>query len=297
MIAVAPTVGQIDVRSLSKVYSGRRAPFLALDAVSFSVRAGEFCALIGPSGCGKTTLLHILAGLIEPTAGTVAIPRRAPGRLLTAIIFQGVSTLPWMTVIQNVTLGLRHVVAPPPEGSDPAVRAKGSDPSFWAGGRARRERAMDALGRVGLEAFADAFPHQLSEGMRQRVSIARALATDPDVLLMDEPFANLDEQNRLLLQDELLRIWQDTRKTVLFVTHSLDEALRLADRVLVMTAAPGRIKSEVDVPLRRPREFTSVRQDPAYGALSARLWGDLRDEVMKARQVDRDSGRRTQDDS
>lgn len=284
--AVAPTVGQIDIRGLSKVYSGRRAPFLALDGVSFSVRAGEFCALIGPSGCGKTTLLHILAGLTEPTSGTVDIPRRAPGRLLTAIIFQGVSTLPWMTVMQNVTLGLRHVTIP-----------GGTDAAVWAGGRARRERAMDALRRVGLEAFADAFPHQLSEGMRQRVSIARALATDPDVLLMDEPFANLDEQNRLLLQDELLRIWQDTRKTVLFVTHSLDEALRLADRVLVMTAAPGRIKSEVDVPLRRPREFTSVRQDPAYGALSARLWGDLRDEVMKARQVDRDSERRTQDDS
>lgn len=259
--AVSPTVGQIDVRGLRKVYPGRRRPFLALDGVSFSVRAGEFCALIGPSGCGKTTLLHILAGLIAPMSGTVTIPRPAPERLLTAIIFQGVSTLPWLTVLQNVTLALRHL------------------------GRAdsRRGRALEELGRVGLEAFADAYPHQLSEGMRQRVSIARALATDPDVLLMDEPFANLDEQNRLLLQDELLRIWQDTGKTVLFVTHSLDEALRLADRVLVMTAAPGRIKSEVRVPLPRPREFAAVREDPAYGMLSAQLWNDLRDEVLKAR--------------
>lgn len=270
---VASAVGQIDVRNLRKVYPGRRTSFLALDDVSFAVRAGEFCALIGPSGCGKTTLLHILAGLIKPTSGVVTIPRRTPERVLAAIIFQGVSTLPWLTVRQNVTLGLRHV--------GPV--------------RSRRGRAMEELRRVGLEAFADAYPHQLSEGMRQRVSIARALATDPDVLLMDEPFANLDEQNRLLLQDELLRIWQDSGKTVLFVTHSLDEALRLADRVLVMTAAPGRIKSEVHVPLPRPREFAAVREDPAYGMLSARLWNDLREEVLKARQADRDQGTGTRD--
>lgn len=271
--AAPPAVGAIDVRGLRKVYPGRRAPFVALDDVSFSVRAGEFCALIGPSGCGKTTLLHILAGLIDPTSGAVTIPRRTPERLLTAIIFQGVSTLPWLTVLQNVALGSRHLSA----------------------ARSRRARAYEELRRVGLEAFADAYPHQLSEGMRQRVSIARALATDPDVLLMDEPFANLDEQNRLLLQDELLRIWQDTGKTVLFVTHSLDEALRLADRVLVMTAAPGRIKSEVHVPLPRPREFAAVREDPAYGTLSARLWNDLRDEVLRARLTDRESGTRSRE--
>ncbi|HEV8354671.1 MAG TPA: ABC transporter ATP-binding protein [bacterium] len=272
--AVTPAVARIDVRGLSKVYPGRRAPFLALEDVTFSVRAGEFCALIGPSGCGKTTLLQILAGLIEPTSGTAVIPRRAPGRILTAIIFQGVSTLPWLTVARNVEYGLRHMAVPP---------------------RARRERVIEQLRRVGLEGFADAYPHQLSEGMRQRVSIARALAVDPDILLMDEPFASLDEQNRLLLQDELLRIWQETRKTVLFVTHSLDEALRLADRVLVMSAAPGRIKTEVTVPLRRPREFASVRQDPAYGELSARLWDDLREEVMRARQANREQGTGTRE--
>jgi NitT/TauT family transport system ATP-binding protein len=272
--AVAPAVARIEVRSLGKVYPGRRAPFVALDDVTFSVREGEFCALIGPSGCGKTTLLQILAGLIEPSTGTVAIPRRAPGRILTAIIFQGVSTLPWLTVARNVEYGLRHMAVPP---------------------RARRARVFEQLARVGLEEFADAYPHQLSEGMRQRVSIARAMAVDPDILLMDEPFANLDEQNRLLLQDELLRIWQETRKTVLFVTHSLDEALRLADRVLVMSAAPGRIKTEVTVPLARPRDFASVRQDPVYGELSARLWEDLRDEVMRSRQTDGDRGPRTRD--
>lgn len=269
-----PAVAQIDVRGLGKVYAGRPRPFVALHDVSFSVRQGEFCALIGPSGCGKTTLLHILAGLTEPTAGTVRIPRRAPGRILTALIFQGVSMLPWYTVTQNVEYGLAQMRVP-------------------AG--VRRERAMDQLRSVGLEAFARAYPHQLSEGMRQRVSIARAMATDPDILLMDEPFANLDEQNRLLLQDELLRIWQQTHKTVLFVTHSIDEALRLADRVLVMTATPGRIKTEVSVPFRRPREFRQVRQDPAYGEMSARLWDQLREEVIRSRATAQDPVPRTQD--
>lgn len=264
MISTAPPqVAQIEVRGVSKIYPTRRGPFTALQDVSFAVSSGEFCAIIGPSGCGKTTLLHILGGLIAPSTGTVSVPGREPGRLIIALIFQGVSTFPWLTVQQNVEFGLRQM----------GVAAS-----------ARRRRADEQLRRVGLQAFADSYPHQLSEGMRQRVSIARALATDPEILLMDEPFANLDEQNRLLLQDELLRLWQENRKTVVFVTHSIDEAIRLADRVLVMSAAPGRIKSEVRVQLPRPREFTSVRQAPEYGALSARLWDDLRDEVLKARQ-------------
>ncbi len=265
MISTAPVqVAQILVHGVGKSYPGRGGQFVALEDVSFSVAPGEFCALIGPSGCGKTTLLHILAGLIAPSAGRVEIPRREPGRLMTALIFQGISTLPWLTVQQNVEYGLAQMRVLPAE---------------------RRERSADQLHRVGLQAFSDAYPHQLSEGMRQRVSIARALATDPEILLMDEPFANLDEQNRLLLQDELLRLWHENRKTVLFVTHSLDEAIRLADRVLVMSAAPGRIKSEVPVRLPRPREYGSVRQDPEYGTLSARLWEDLRDEVLRGRQV------------
>ncbi len=253
----------IAVADLTKVYPGPHGPVIALRDVSFTVREGEFCALIGPSGCGKTTLLHILAGLLEPSSGTVSIPRREPGRLVTALVFQGVSTLPWLTVAQNVEYGLRQM----------GVAA-----------RERRQRALDYVQQVGLSAFLDAFPYQLSEGMRQRVSVARALATDPDVLLLDEPFANLDEQNRLLVQDDLLRIWQGSRKTVLFVTHSLDEALRLADRVLVMSAGPGRIKAEVPVSLERPRDFRRIRQNPIYGALSARLWDELRDEVLRARQ-------------
>jgi NitT/TauT family transport system ATP-binding protein len=250
-----PQVGtHIEVAGLTKVYPGPPRDVTALQDVSFTVPVGQFCALIGPSGCGKTTLLHVLAGLIEPTSGTVTMPRSEPGRLATALVFQGTSTFPWMTVVQNVEYGLRILGVPP---------------------RERRQRADAEVRRAGLWGFNDAFPHQLSEGMRQRVSIARAFATDPDILLMDEPFANLDEQTRLLLQDELLRLWQENRKTVLFVTHSLDEAVRMSDRVLVMTAAPARIKTEVAVILPRPRSYREVRRDSTYGSLTARLWDEL----------------------
>ncbi len=253
----------IAVDGLGKVYPGPRGPFTALKDVTFSVGEGEFCAVIGPSGCGKTTLLHILAGLTRPTAGLMTIPQRRPGRIPAAVVFQGISTLPWFTVQQNVEYGLRLMGVP-------------REP--------RRQRAWEHIRQVGLQAFAEAYPFQLSEGMRQRVSIARALATDPDILLMDEPFANLDEQNRLLLQEELLRLWQESRKTVLFVTHSLDEAIRLADRVLVMSASPGHILVEVKVPFPRPRDFRALREDHRYGTLSAQLWDLLRGEVLKGRQ-------------
>ena len=264
MLRMADQVGtglaRIEVRGLTHTYRSRRGPFVALRDVTFTVREGEFVALIGPSGCGKTTLLHVLAGLTPPTEGVVAIPKREPGYLMTALIFQGVSTLPWMTALDNVAYGLRLMKVSRQE---------------------RGERARRHLARVGLVQFADAYPHQLSEGMRQRVSLARALATDPAILLMDEPFASLDEQTRLVLQDELLRLWQEDRKTVLFVTHSLDEAIRLADRVLVMSASPGRIKKEVHVPFGRPRDYQVIRRDPAYGALSAALWDELRGEVLR----------------
>jgi NitT/TauT family transport system ATP-binding protein len=252
---------RVAVDGLTHTYPGRHGPVTALTNVSLALRDGEFCAVIGPSGCGKTTLLHILAGLITPASGTVRLPARTDRRPAAALVFQGTSTFPWYTVLENVEYGLRLL----------GVSAA-----------ARREEALRQIERVGLTRFRDAFPHQLSEGMRQRVSLARALAVDPDVLLMDEPFANLDEQNRLLLQDELLALWQASRKTVLFVTHSLDEALRLADRVLVMTAAPGRIKAEVAVPFARPRDFRAIRREPGYGDLSARLWEDLRGEVLAA---------------
>lgn len=244
----------IAVAGLTHVYPGPPAPVTALRDVSFTVSRGEFCVLIGPSGCGKTTLLHVLAGLINPTSGTVTVPRTAPGHVATAVAFQGVSTFPWMTVTQNVAYGLRMMGVPPAE---------------------RLRRAAVHVQQVGLSGFGDAYPYQLSEGMRQRVNIARAFATDPDVLLLDEPFAALDEQTRLRLQDELLRLWETSGKTIFFITHSLDEACRLADRVLVMRPRPGGIKAEVAVRLPRPREYRAIRRDPAYGALTARLWDEL----------------------
>lgn len=254
-VTARPPAGPpIAVADLTHVYPGPPRAVQALRNVSFTVPEGQFCSLIGPSGCGKTTLLHILAGLIEPTSGALTMPRSELGRLSTAVVFQGVSTFPWMTVVENVEYGLRILGVPP---------------------RERRRRADAEIRRAGLSAFSDVFPHQLSEGMRQRTSIARAFATDPDVLLMDEPFANLDEQTRLLLQDELLRLWQESRKTVLFVTHSLDEAVRMSDRVLVMSAAPGHIKAEVSVTLARPRSYREIRQDSTYGTLTARLWDEL----------------------
>jgi len=258
VLAPSAADSRLAVEGLTHSYPGPHGPVAALQDVSLALRDGEFCAVIGPSGCGKTTLLHILAGLIRPTSGAVRLPDRANGGPAVALVFQGVSTFPWFTVLENVEYGLRLL---------------------GVGTAERRERALRQLDGVGLARFGAAYPYQLSEGMRQRVSIARALAVDPDVLLMDEPFANLDEQNRLLLQDELLQLWQASRKTVLFVTHSLDEALRLADRVLVMTAGPGRIKAEVAVPFPRPRDFRAIRREPGYGELSVRLWEELREEV------------------
>lgn len=244
--------------AVTHAYRTERGEIPALRDVSLRIAPGEFCALIGPSGCGKTTLLHILAGLLRPSGGAVAVPPARQGRLAAAVVFQGICTFPWLTVLGNVEYGLRMLGVRRPE---------------------RVRRAEAELRRVGLWAFRDAYPRQLSEGMRQRVSIARAFATDPAVLLMDEPFASLDEQTRLVLQDELLRLWQEQRPTVLFVTHSLDEAARLADRVLVMSARPGRIKADITVPLPRPRGYREVRLDPAYGAFTARLWDELETEL------------------
>jgi NitT/TauT family transport system ATP-binding protein len=256
----AASGGTITATAVTHAYRTERGEIPALRDVSLRIPGGEFCALIGPSGCGKTTLLHILAGLLRAASGAVERPPAPPGGLPAAVVFQGICTFPWMTVLGNVEYGLRRLGVPRDE---------------------RRARAEIEIRRVGLEAFRDAYPHQLSEGMRQRVSIARAFATDPPVLLLDEPFAALDEQTRLVLQDELLRLWQEQRPTVLFVTHSLDEAARLADRVLVMSARPGHIKADIPVPLPRPRAYRDVRLDPAYGALTARLWDELETEIRR----------------
>jgi NitT/TauT family transport system ATP-binding protein len=229
----------LTVESLNKTYVSQGSETPALVDINLSIAKGEFICLLGPSGCGKSTLLKIIAGLIPATSGRIAINGKAvsgPGPE-RAVVFQDYALFPWMTVRDNVEFGLEARKLPPAE---------------------RRQVSSRLLKVVGLSDFAERFPHQLSGGMKQRVSIARALAVDPSLLLMDEPFGALDAQTRQLLQDELLRIWREYRKTVVFVTHSIEEAIYLSDRIAVMTARPGRIKQIVMVPELRPRDMASV---------------------------------------
>ena len=264
-IAPATAEAKIRLRDLAKTFPTKSGPFVALDPITLDVPAGCFFMLVGPSGCGKTTLLRILAGLEKPSSGTVEIAAPSAGRPGNSMVFQGDSLFPWMTVKENAAYGLAM--------------------------RRRPKKEIDEivghyLARTGLAHFHDVYPHQLSGGMRQRVSIARAFANDPDILLMDEPFSALDEQNKVLLQEELLRIWEETRKTVMFITHSVDEAVTLGDRIMIMTAHPGRAKLTIDVPFERPRSVLELRARPEYGELVYAIWGHLRDEVQRARAQD-----------
>ncbi|WP_245334701.1 ABC transporter ATP-binding protein [Bradyrhizobium mercantei] len=236
--------------------------FTAIDGVSLEIPDGSFFVIVGPSGCGKTTLLRMLAGLERPSVGTVECAQTAGKSPRMSMVFQGDAIFPWMTVWDNAAYALKLRAVPEAEIA---------------------EIVGHYLDRTGLTKFAKAYPHQLSGGMRQRVSIARAFANDPEVLLMDEPFSALDEQNKTLLQEELLRIWDETKKTVLFITHSVDEAVTLGDKIMVMTAHPGRIKAVVDVPFERPRNVIELRAQPAYGEMVYQIWGHLREEVQQAR--------------
>ncbi|HCA87730.1 MAG TPA: mannosyltransferase [Streptomyces sp.] len=264
--AAAPGAGdtKISVRGLGKEFPGKGGTVTALDSLDLSIPRGQFFVIVGPSGCGKTTLLRILANLEEATAGRVEMCGSAEGRPQNSMVFQGDSLFPWMTVRKNASYGLRLRGVPAPE---------------------IRDTVGHYLAKTGLTQFADHYPHQLSGGMRQRVSIARAFANDPDVLLMDEPFSALDEQNKTLLQEELLRIWDETRKTVVFITHSVDEAVTLGDRIMVMTARPGRVKAFFDVPFERPRDVLELRQRPEYGEMVYGIWQHLRDEVDNSQDV------------
>ncbi len=249
---------KIRIRNLHKHFGGLNA----IEDVSIDIAEGTFFTIVGPSGCGKTTLLRILGGLEQVTSGTVEISDPGRARPQFSMVFQGDSIFPWMTVWDNAAYGLRMRHAGKDE-IDSAVRQ-------W-------------LDRTGLTRFADLYPHQLSGGMRQRVSIARAFANDPDILLMDEPFSALDEQNKTILQQELLRIWEADKKTVVFITHSVDEAVTLGDKIMVMTASPGHTKTIIDVPLERPRHVLELRHDPRYGEIVYGIWGHLKDEVERAR--------------
>ena len=249
----------IRVHDLHKTFG----ELVAIDGVSFEIAQGEFFMIVGPSGCGKTTLLRVLAGLDTITSGTIEIATPNSQRPVNSMIFQGDSIFPWMTVWSNAAYGLRM------RGVSTATI---------------REVVAHYLARTGLTRFADYYPHQLSGGMRQRVSIARAFANDPEILLMDEPFSALDAQNKLLLQEELLRIWEEHKKTVVFITHSVDEAVFLGDRIMVMTAQPGQVKTFVPVPLARPRNISELQKVPEYGELIAHIWTSLREEVQRARR-------------
>jgi NitT/TauT family transport system ATP-binding protein len=257
----------VQIQGLGRVFEAAAGPVTAIHDIDLDLRQGEFLAIVGPSGCGKTTLLRIIAGLETPTSGVIETAGVSGNQLGNAMVFQGRSVFPWMTVEQNAAYGL----------------------SIRGSNKKDKSKIVDRLlETVGLSGFRKAYPHQLSEGMRQRVAIARALAVDPELLLMDEPFGSLDEQTRFILQDEVLRIWQETGKTVVVVTHSIDEALTLADRVVVMTAHPGTVKDVVPVTLARPRDQATMRSDPEFARLFARIWESLRAEVLDARTAGAD---------
>ncbi len=256
-----PRDGGIVIRDLSKVFAGPHGDVHALAIDALDVRQGEFLCVVGPSGCGKTTLLRILAGLETPTAGEAQYDVAHAGRPLQSMVFQEQGIFPWLTVLENAAFGL-------------TVRGIGRDE--------RLSVARHYLRKLGLGAFEKAYPRQLSGGMRQRVNLARAFANDPAVLLMDEPLGALDEQTKMLVQDDLLHLWEGSQKTVIFITHSLDEAIVLGDRVAVMSHRPGRIKAMFDIALPRPRNALELRNNPAFIAVRGRIWDSLREEVLSA---------------
>jgi NitT/TauT family transport system ATP-binding protein len=247
----------IQLRGVSKAFRVGRESLLALDSIDLDVRDGEFLTLVGPSGCGKSTLLDLVSGLTTPTGGEILLdgrPVTGPG-LDRGVVFQQYALFPWRTALANVAFGLETKRLPR---------------------RQRLARAREVLDLVGLSAFADRYPHQLSGGMKQRVAIARSLAYEPEVLLMDEPYAALDAQTREALQDQLLDIWRRTGTTIVFITHSIEEAIYLGQRVAVMTSRPGRIKEVVEIDLF---EADDVRSTPEFAAQRHAVWQLLRDEI------------------
>ena len=265
---------KLEAREICLSYSSERTggTIEALRDVSFSLDPGEFVSVVGPSGCGKSTLLSIIDGLLPATSGDVLVDGKvvsAPGRD-RAMVFQEASLLPWRSVLHNITFSLEchHV-----------------------NGREAKERAVDLIRLVGLDGFADAYPYELSGGMQQRVNLARALAVAPELLLMDEPFAALDAQTREVMQSELLRVWETTHKTVLFVTHQIDEAIYLSDRVIVLSSRPGRIAEIVTPGLPRPRTI-GMKHLPEFHALIEKIWGLVQTKAPAANPAEDAQGSR-----
>ena len=260
---------KLETRGVRLEYPQRRtnSTLVALAGVDLGIDAGEFVSVVGPSGCGKTTLLWIIDGLLAPSAGEILVdghPVTKPGSD-RAVVFQDASLIPWRTVLKNVVYGLECAHVPR---------------------REAEQRARHFIDMVGLAGFEGHYPYELSGGMQQRVNLARALVMDPAILLMDEPFAALDAQTREVMQEELLGIWNRAKKTVLFITHQIDEAIFLSDRVVVFSARPGRIKAIVEVPIDRPRDL-KLKRTAAFHAIEDRIWGLIHDEVLAGMRAER----------
>jgi ABC-type nitrate/sulfonate/bicarbonate transport system ATPase subunit len=250
------------VQDLSKRYQSHGAEVVALEGIGMEIRDKEFATILGPSGCGKSTLLRILAGLSSPSGGEASLDGRriqGPGRE-RGMVFQNYTLFPWLTVLQNIQFGLSLAGKAPAE-SERVARA--------------------FIGKIGLTGFENAYPKSLSGGMKQRVAIARALVNDPNILLLDEPFGALDTQTRSLMQELLLQIWEDLHKTILFVTHDVEEAVFLSDRIFIMTARPGRIKAVLEVPLPRPRDY-EIKSAPDFTSIKKEVSRLIREESIKA---------------
>lgn len=270
---------KISIRQVHKSFRAKRGPenfqpetksVSALQNINLEVNQGEFMVIVGPSGCGKSTLLDLLAGLAKPSGGQILLDGRpidGPD-LDRGIVFQQYALFPWKTALANVEFGLETKGVPRKE---------------------RRRIAQEFIRLVGLAGFEHRYPHELSGGMKQRIAIARSLAYDPDVLLMDEPFAALDAQTRETLQSELLRIWEATGKTIIFITHGIDEAVYLGQRVAVMTSRPGRIKEVIDIPFESRSSEEDLRSNPEFARLRHRIWDLLKDEVHKAQELEKTS--------
>lgn len=256
-------MSQLSIQGVSRTFTSEKGKSTqALLPVDFDVKENDFVTILGPSGCGKSTMLRIVAGLDHPTSGRVLLdgrPVEGPGAD-RGMVFQSYTLFPWLTIEQNIRFGLRERGMPESQ---------------------QKERAQYFIAKVGLRGFEQHFPKQLSGGMQQRTAIARALANDPKILLMDEPFGALDNQTRVLMQELLLGIWEAERKTVMFVTHDIDEAIFMANRVAVFSARPGRIKSEIAVNLPHPRHYT-IKTSPEFMDLKARLTEEIRAESMAA---------------